>query len=112
LLYAGHRELSVPRRKSHMKRSILVVLAAAALVGTTALAETSPDAKSGAVERRVEKTRYADATERWRGRPAQRAALSHPADTATGSEKVYELVPSVNFMLEGQTGGAFVVPRF
>jgi hypothetical protein len=88
-----------------MKRLTLAVLAAASRLHDCALAETSPDAKSRR-SRRSEQT-LANAAERWRGRPAQRAALSHPADASTASEKVYEFLPSANFMLEGQTGGAF-----
>jgi len=95
-----------------MKRWTLAALAAASLFSTTALAATPADVKTAQLERRSEATRYANATERWRGRPAQRAAIAHPADEATASEKVYEFIPSVNFMLEGQTGGAFVSTRF
>jgi hypothetical protein len=95
-----------------MKRWTLAALAAATLFATTALAETPPDAKSTKLERRSAAMRYADAAERWRGRPALRAALLHPTDMASPSEKVYEFIPSVNFMLEGQTGGAFVALRF
>ena len=95
-----------------MKRWTLAALAAATLFSTTALAGTPQAAETAKLERRSETTRYADATARWRGRPAQRAALSHPTEQGTGSEKVYELLPSVNFVLEGQSGGAFVVPGF
>jgi len=94
-----------------MKRWTLSALAAAAtLCASAALAETPP-AQDAQSERR-EATRYAGTTERWRGRPALRAALAHPTEQGTASEKVYELVPSVNFMLEGQVGGAFEAPRF
>ena len=94
-----------------MKRWTLAALGAATLFATTALAGTPPDTKIPKLEPR-QVTHYATTSERWRGRPALRAALSHPADTVSPSEKVYEFIPSVNFMLEGQTGGAFVNPRF
>jgi hypothetical protein len=95
-----------------MKRSTLAALAAACLFSTTALAGTPADLKTEKLERRSAATHYANAAERWRGRPAQRAALAHPADEASPSEKVYELLPSANFMLEGQAGGAFVALKF
>ena len=95
-----------------MKRWTLAALAAVTLFSTTALAGTPQAAETAKLERRSEATRYADTTARWRGGPTQRVALSHPTDQGTASEKVYELLPSVNFVLEGQSGGAFVVPGF
>ncbi len=97
-----------------MKRWTFAALAASLLFSSTALADTAPKAQpaqSAQVERRSETPRYANTSARWRGRPALRsAALAHPADEASPSEKVYEFLPSVNFMLEGQNGGAFAVP--
>jgi len=95
-----------------MKRWTLAALAAATLFSTAALAGTPQATETAKLERRSEATYYADTTARWRGGPAQRAALAHPTDQGTASEQVYELLPSVNFVLEGQTGGAFVVPGF
>jgi len=95
-----------------MKRWTLAALAAATLFSTAALAGTPQATETAKLERRSEATYYADTTARSRGGPAQRAALAHPTDQGTASEQVYELLPSVNFVLEGQTGGAFVVPGF
>ena len=96
-----------------MKRSILAALAAASLFSSAALAETPAEVKAPKVELRSHVMRYANATERWRGRPALRnAALGHPADQQTASETVYEFLPSANFMVQGQNSGAFVFPGF
>jgi len=92
-----------------MKRWTFAALAAATLCAAPALAGTAP-VKAQQLERPAA-TRYADTTERWRGRPALRAALAHPIDEPTASEKVYEHLPSVNFLLEGQNGGAFATPH-
>jgi hypothetical protein len=92
--------------------SVLIAIAALPLFATLAFAEP-PQARPDSIEKskpsQVVRPRYANTAERWRGRPSlSRAGAPHPADT-TGSEKVYEHVPSVNFLLEGQTGGAFAV---
>jgi hypothetical protein len=99
-----------------MKRVFLSAFCATALVlslATLASAET-PQARSESIEKsaptRAERPRYASTLERWRGRPHLRgASMSHPAEV-NGSEKVYEHLPSVNFLLEGQFGGAFASP--
>jgi hypothetical protein len=96
-----------------MKRLFLFAFSATALVlslATVASAET-PRAQSESIEKstqaRVERPRYTSTLERWRGRPQLRSAsTSHPAEV-TGGERVYEHLPSVNFLLEGQSGGAF-----
>jgi hypothetical protein len=98
-----------------MKRALLSAATATALVlsfATLAFAE-APPGRTDSVEKSqqspVVRPRYANTAERWRGRPSlSRPGALHPAET-TGSEKVYEHVPSVNFLLEGQTGGAFSV---
>jgi len=92
--------------------SVLIASAALSLFATLAFAEPPEPASEprpdSAVTRSV-RPRYANTAERWRGRPSLgRAGAPQPAET-TGSEKVYEHVPSVNFLLEGQTGGAFAV---
>ena len=96
-----------------MKRWTFAALAAATLCAGAALAETplaeTPTPKDPQLARH-QATHYASAAERWRGRPALKAALAHPLDQTSASEKVYEHVPAVNFMLEGQVGGAFATP--
>ena len=100
-----------------MKRRISAALACATAVlfATAALAEspsTRSESNQSGARTQTERPRYANTAERWRGLPSLRSAASmHPA-VATGSEKVYEHLPSVNFCLEGQHGGAFAVPRF
>jgi hypothetical protein len=39
--------------------------------------------------------------------PAAKAARAHPADQKSATE----YLPTVNFMLDGQAGGAFVIPN-
>ena len=97
-----------------MKLAFAVTFAAAALLATMASAE-SPQGRTRSSEKSVQardaKPRYASTLERWRGGPRlPSAATWRPTDT-TGSEKVYEHLPSVNFLLEGQSGGAFL-PHF
>jgi hypothetical protein len=102
-----------------MKRvssTLFCTLGAAVLLASMAFAEPAPDRAQASRERsahtRDARPRYANTVERWRGRPyLRRAAAAHPA-SPTGSEVVYEHLPSVNFLLEGQYGGAFSVPRF
>jgi len=97
-----------------LKRTTFAVVAASLVFASAAIAGTGPEAKpaeSARVERRAESPRYANTAERWRGRPTLRAAgVAHPADEASPSERVFEFVPSANFMLEGQNGGAFALP--
>jgi hypothetical protein len=98
-----------------MKRALLSAVSATVLVlsfATLAFAEPAKPASEQRPESavtRAQQPRYANTAERWRGRPyLPRVGATHPAGV-TGGEKVYEHVPSVNFLLEGQTGGAFVV---
>ena len=99
-----------------MKRVLVSAFCATAVVlslATLASAE-APQARTESLEKRAharaERPRYASTLERWRGRPHLKAAsMSHPAEV-TGSEKVYEHLPSVNFLLDGQSGGAFASP--
>jgi hypothetical protein len=101
-----------------MKRVSLTFFSAfatATLLATLAFAEPAQE-RSQASERsanaRDTRPRYANTAERWRGRPyLPRVAATHPARTSAG-EQVYEHLPAVNFLLEGQYGGAFAVPRF
>jgi len=93
-----------------MKLAFAASFAAAALLATLAFAE-SPQGRTESNGKSAQasdaKPRYASTVERWRGRPRLlHAANTHPAET-TGSGKVYEHLPSVNFLLEGQSGGAF-----
>lgn len=97
-----------------MKLAFAVTFAAAALLATMASAESpqGPTESSGkSVQARDARPRYASTVERWRGGPRlPSAATWRPTDTS-GSEKVYEQLPSVNFLLQGQSGGAFL-PHF
>jgi len=93
-----------------MKLAFAASFAAAAFLATMAFAESPQgrtESSGKSAEESAARPRYASTVERWRGRPRlPHAANAHPADT-TGSEKVYEHLPSVNFLLEGQSGGAF-----
>jgi hypothetical protein len=75
-----------------MKRWTLAALAAATLISATAIAGTLAQ-----VEIRTDTT-HQTAASRWR------------AAEASESGTVAEYVPSVNFQLDGQAGGAFVLP--
>lgn len=96
-----------------MKRVAFAALsgfAAAVLVATMAFAESPPgrtEASGKSAQASDARPRYASTMERWRGRPRLPSATWRPVD-ATGSEKVYEHLPSVNFLLQGQSGGAFL----
>lgn len=93
-----------------MTRSTLAALAAATLfLASASLAETPSQPTS---QREVRNTqRYMSTAERWQGRPALRATSAHPFDEASPSEKVYEQLPAVNFLVEGQNPGGFQVPQ-
>ncbi len=98
-----------------MKLAFAATFAAAALLATLASAEPPPG-RTGSSEKSVQasdaRPRYASTMERWRGRPHLRnGADTNPVDV-TGSEKVYEHLPSVNFILEGQSAAAFGLTRF
>ncbi len=77
-----------------MKRWTLAALAAASLLSATAIANT----QLSQVETPSNTTR-ANATH-WRTAPAN------------SREKVGEYVPSVNYVIEGQTVGVSVIPSF
>jgi len=72
-----------------MKKWTLAALAAATLVSATAIAGTLAQ---------VETRTHPTGATRWR------------AAEATESGTLAEYVPSVNFQLDGQAGGAFVLP--
>ena len=92
--------------------TFLGAFAVSALLAGAAFAEAPKSSQDETSARtREERPRYANTAERWRGRPHLRSAATHPVGP-TGSEVVYEHLPSVNFLLEGQHGGAFSVPRF
>jgi len=75
-----------------MKRWTLAALAAASLLSATAIAETVQLSHAASTQ----------------PNPSHVGAARWRSDAAT--EKVAEYVPSVNYVLEGQTGGAFVIP--
>ena len=75
-----------------MKRWTLAALAAASLLSATAIANTISQ-----VDSQPDTTRTAT---HWR------------APEASSREKVSEYVPSVNYVIEGQTVGVSVIPSF